>query len=90
MNKMDELLHNAKLNELLHRDKVENERKGRVFWVLAVIGAVATIAAIAYAVTRYFASDCMDDFDGDFDYDELDDDFDLDDDDVKADYKKED
>jgi hypothetical protein len=87
MNKMEELLHNAKLNELLHRDKLENERRGHLFWVLAIIGAIATIAVIAYAVTRYFAPD-YDDFDGDFDYDELDDDFDLDDDDSASHSKK--
>lgn len=81
MNKIDELLNSAKLNELLHKNKVEDERKSRVLWVLAVIGAIASVAAIAYVVIRYFAPKYMDDFDGDFDYDELDDDFDFDDDD---------
>lgn len=76
MAKIDELLNNAKLNELLHRNKVEDERKSRVLWVLAVIGAVASIALIAYGVIRYFAPKYLDDFDGDFDYDELDEDFD--------------
>lgn len=76
MTKIDELLNNAKLSELLHKNKVEEERKGRLVWVLAIIGAVASIALIAYGVTRYFAPKYLEDFDGDFDYDELDEDFD--------------
>lgn len=80
MNKLDELLNNAKLSELLHKDKVEEQRKSRIIWFLAIVGAVASVAAIAYAVIRYFAPGYLDDFDGDFDYDELDDDFDFDDD----------
>lgn len=81
MSRIDDLLNNAKLSELIHKNKVEEERKSRIVWVLAVIGAIASVAAIAYAVYRYFGPSYLDDFDGDFDYDELDDDFDFDDED---------
>lgn len=78
MTKFEDLVNNVKINELLHKNKVEEERKGRVLWVLAIIGAIASIATIAFFVYRYFFNDYMTDFDGDFDYDELDDDFDYD------------
>ena len=81
MSRLDDLLNNAKLNELIHKNKVEEERKGRIIWVLAVIGAIASVATIAYIVYRYFGCRYLNDFDGDFDYDELDDDFDFDEED---------
>lgn len=81
MSRIDDLLNNAKLSELIHKNKVEEERKSRVIWVLAVIGAIASVAAIAYVVYRYVGSRYLNDFDGDFDYDELDDDFDFDEED---------
>jgi hypothetical protein len=49
----------------------DNEKKcNTVLWVLAIIGAIAAVAGIAYAVYRYMTPDYLDDFD-----DELDDDF---------------
>ena len=72
MKKIDELIaSNAKLAELLGRKEEEPEKKcGRVIvWVLAIIGAVAAIAAIAYGVYRYLNPDYLDDFDFD-DFDE--------------------
>ena len=78
MKKIDELIaSNAKLAELLGRKEEEPEKKcGHVLvWVLAIIGAVAAIAAIAYGVYRYLNPDYLDDFDFD-DFDEdYDDDF---------------
>ena len=72
MKKIDELIaSNAKLAELLGRKEEEPEKKcGRVIvWVLAIIGAIAAIAAIAYGVYRYLNPDYLDDFD----FDDLDD-----------------
>lgn len=83
-NKLEELLSAAQLNELLHRKQVEEEKKSCILWVLAIIGAVAAVAGIAYAVYKYFTPDYFDDFEDDFD-DDFDDDFfdDPEDDDVK-------
>ena len=66
---IDDLLNNAKLSELIHKNKVEEERKSRIIWVLAVIGAVAAVAGIAYAVYRFFTPDYLEDFEDDFDDD---------------------
>ncbi|HBA96792.1 MAG TPA: DUF4366 domain-containing protein, partial [Lachnospiraceae bacterium] len=43
--------------------------------ILAVIGAVAAVAGIAYAVYRYFTPDYLEDFDPDDYSDNFDDDF---------------
>lgn len=85
--KWDEIISNAKINELLNKKKAEEENKSCVLWILAIIGAVATVAAIAYAVYRYMNPKYAD-FDGDFDYDEFEDDFDDDDIDDKDVYVK--
>ena len=48
--------------------KKEEEKKSNVWvWVLAIVGGIAVIAGIAYAVYRYLTPDYMDDFDDDFD-----------------------
>ena len=48
--------------------KKEEEKKccNAVVIALAVVGAVAAIAAIAYAVYRYFTPDYLDDYEDDF------------------------
>lgn len=78
--RFDDIVNNAKINQLLNKDKAEEERKNSIIWILAIIGAVACVAAIAYAVYRHLTPRYLDDFDGDFDYDEFDDDFDDDED----------
>ena len=40
-----------------------------VTWVLAIIGAIAAVAGIAYAVYRFFTPDYLEDFEDDFDDD---------------------
>lgn len=69
--KIKELLNEIKLNELLHRKSTENEtKKGNPYTViLVIIGAVALIAAIAYAVYYFFVPDKLVDFEDDFDDD---------------------
>jgi hypothetical protein len=77
--KLEDLLNASKLNELLHKKELEEEKKSTLVWVLAIIGAVATVAAIAFAVYKYFTPDYLADLDDDFDddfYDDLDDDSD--------------
>ena len=55
MKKLEELVSsNAKLAELLHLKKEEEiEKKNTALYVFAIIGAVAAIALIAFAVYRY-------------------------------------
>lgn len=74
MKKIDELIaSNAKLSELLGKKEEPKKKCGNVIvWVLAIIGAVAAIAAIAYGVYRYMNPDYLDDFD----FDDLDEDYD--------------
>ena len=79
--KIEELIAASKLNELLHKKDVEESKKKSnvIIIVLAVIGAVAALAAIVYAIYRYFTPDYLDDFDDDFDDDDFDEDFEDDD-----------
>lgn len=87
INKLDDILENAGMNEILHRKKVEEKKSNTLLWVFAVIGAIVAVAAIAYAVYRYLTPDYLDDFEDDFD-DDFDDDFfeDEDDDDDIVDF----
>lgn len=74
MNRMEEIVNSTKLNEFLHRKEEEDKKKNCILWGLAIIGAVAAVAGIAYAVYRFFTPDYLDDFEDDFD-DDFDDDF---------------
>ena len=74
MNRMEDIMNSTRLNEFLHRKEEEDKKKNGVLWALAIIGAVAAIAAIAYAVYRFFTPDYLEDFEDDFD-DDFDDDF---------------
>lgn len=91
MNKLEELLAQAKgkdlkdLKELLGKKQVVVEEKKKcnpLVWILAIVGFVAAVAGIAYAVYRYFTPDYLEDFededfddDDDFDDDNFEDDF---------------
>lgn len=68
MNKLEELVAALKKKE-------DEKQKNTVLWVLAVIGAVAAVAGIAFAVYRFFTPDYLEDFEDDFD-DDFDDYFD--------------
>lgn len=74
LNKLDDILDNARVNELLGRKKEEEKKCDKLLWIFAIIGAVVAIAAIAYAMYRYFKPDYLEDFEDDFD-DDFDDDF---------------
>ena len=71
MNKLEELLAQAKgkdlkdLKELLGKKQVVVEEKKKcnpLVWILAIVGFVAAVAGIAYAVYRYFTPDYLEDF----------------------------
>ena len=96
MNKIEELLEQVKgkdlkdLKELLNKKQVvvEKEKKcSPLLWILAIVGFVAAVAGIAYAVYRYFTPDYLEDFE-DEDYDD-DDDFEDEDEDVEDDFFEE-
>lgn len=68
MNKIEEMIAETKLSEILHKNEAEKQ-KNTIIWALAIIGAVAAVAAIAYAVYRFFTPDYLEDFEDDFDDD---------------------
>ena len=68
MSKIEEIIAESKLSDLLKRNEDEKQ-KNTVIWVLAIIGAVAAVAGIAYAVYRFFTPDYLEDFEDDFDDD---------------------
>lgn len=74
-NKLEELMNTAKINELLHKKELEEKNKNGIIITLAIIGAVAAVATIAYAVFRHLERDYLDDFDADDFGDNFDDDF---------------
>ena len=55
-------------------DNNEEKEDNKIVWALAIIGAIAAVAGITFAVYKYLTPDYMDDFDEDFD-DGFDDDF---------------
>ena len=48
MNRIEELLATTKLNDMMH--KKDDDQKTTVLWILAIIGAVAAVAAIAFSI----------------------------------------
>ncbi len=74
--KIDELINsNARLAEILGRkvEVEEKKKKNPALIILAIVGCVAIVAAIAYAVYRFAGPKEFESF-GDFD-DDFDDDF---------------
>ena len=59
MSRVEEIMNSTRLNELLHRKEEEDKKKNCILWVLAIIGAVAAVAGIAYAVYRFFTPDYL-------------------------------
>ena len=66
MNKLENLIDIARLNELLGKKEEEKKEWNMVICVLAVLGAIAAVAGIAYAVYRYLNPRYLDDFEDEF------------------------
>ena len=81
ISKLDDVIGVSKLNDFLRRKEDEDKRKDTLIWVLAIVGTVAFIAAIAYLVYKFVAKSVDEDYE-DFDED-FDDDF-FDEDEVRA------
>ena len=73
--KMEELVNASRLNSLLTNKEEDEKKKNTIIWVLAIIGAIAAVAGIAFAVYKFFTPDYLEDFEEDFD-DDFDYDFD--------------
>lgn len=76
ISRMEELINSntSRLNEFLSKKEDMDKKMNTLILVLAIIGAVAAVVGIAYAVYRYLTPDYLDDFEDDFD-DDFDDDF---------------
>ena len=72
MSKVEDFIAATKLNELVNK-KEEDKHGKTVLWALAIVGTVAAIAAIAYAVYCFFTPDYLEDFEEDFEDDFYDD-----------------
>ncbi len=66
--KIEEMITASKLSSLLKKND-EDKAKRTILWVLAIIGTVVAVAAIAYAVYRFFSPDFLEDFEDEFDED---------------------
>ena len=66
-----------KLNDYLLKEAANAKKPSNiVLWVLAVFGAIAAVATIAYFVFQYMMPEYEDDYDfDDDDFDDFDDDF---------------
>lgn len=73
MEKIEDMISATRLNEIL-RKRDDDKVKKTILWILAIVGAVATIAGIAYAVYRFFTPDYLEDFEEDFE-DDFEDDY---------------
>lgn len=75
MNKMEDFMSMAKLNDLMNKkEEVVEKKHCKAVWVFAIIGAIVAVAAAAYGIYRFFTPDYLEDFEDEFE-DEFDDDF---------------
>ena len=66
MGKLEGILAESRLKEILTKNG-DRDCKKMILWTLAIIGAIAAVAVIAYLVYRYTAPEYLEDFDEDFD-----------------------
>ena len=65
MNKIDEILEIVKGNAA----KKDDKKSCPIVWILAIVGAVAAVAGIAYAVYRFVTPKYLEEFEEEFDED---------------------
>ena len=58
-NKFEDLINAAKVSELLHKKELEEKNKNTIVIALAIIGAIAAVAGIAFAVYKYLTPDYL-------------------------------
>ena len=81
MNRVEEMMDLMKahdlreLKEFFNKKEEEQKKNNTLVWVFAIIGIVAAVAGIAFAVYRFFAPDYLEDFDPDDYSDDFDDDY---------------
>ena len=75
MNKIEEMVSATKLSEILQK-RDDDKIKKTILWILAIVGAIVAVGAIAYAVYRFFTPDYLEDFEEGFEDDFEDDYFD--------------
>ena len=68
MSRLEDMITETKLYEMLRKRDEDKLKKG-VLWGLAIIGAVAAIAGIGYAIYRFFTPDYLEDFEEEFEED---------------------
>ena len=87
MNKLENLIDMARLNELLGKKEEEKKECNVVLCILAVIGVIVAVAGIVYAVYRYLNPRYLDDFEDEFEdeFEDAEDDEEADDDDFFVD-----
>ena len=73
MNKIEEMITESRLYEML-RKREQDKVKKTILCILAIVGAVIAVAGIAYAVYRYFNAEVEEEMEDEFDED-FDDDF---------------
>ena len=76
ISKILELVQMTRINAFLDRQESEDAKKPAtiILWILAVIGAIAAVAGIAFLVYRYMTPAFEDDYYDD-DFDDFEDDF---------------
>jgi hypothetical protein len=87
MAKLENIVEAAKLGELIGKKEQQKKKTNVLLWILAIIGIIAAVAAICYAVYRFLSPDYLDDFEDDFDDDYYEDE---DDDDLYEDESEQD
>ena len=65
--KVEDIAAMIKANDFLKKEEEEKKFPRAILWALAIIGAIAAVAGIAYAVYLYFTPDYLEDFEDDFD-----------------------
>ncbi len=58
--KLEEMITATRLNDMLNK-KEDDKMKTTILWILAIVGTIAAVAGIAYAVYRFFTPDFFED-----------------------------